>query len=103
MGAEQRRFGEGAFGVEVVPDAEDDFFGVEFLAGAVGGAVLGAAATFNAGEGLERFDLGEVFAGDQAEVFVALEFGDVREAFALEEDGGGAEDEVEVLGVGDEG
>ena len=65
--------------------------------------MLGAAAAFDAGVGLKADELGEVFAGDEAEVFVADERRDFAEAAAREKDGGGAENEVEVLGVGDDG
>lgn len=44
----------------------------------------------------------EVCAGDEAEVFIAGEWGDVAEAAPGEKDGGGAKEQVEVLGVGDE-
>ena len=102
---EQRDFGVRAEGVEVGARAEDDLFGVEDLAGGGGGAVLGAAAALDAAVGLQRDDLGEVFAGDEAEVFdvlVGRERRDGGEAVALEEDGDGREDEVQVLGVRDE-
>jgi hypothetical protein len=71
--AEQRFFGGGAEVVEVGADAEDDLFGVEELAGVGGGAVLGAAAALDAGVGLQADELGEVLAGDEAEVFIAGE------------------------------
>ena len=67
--------------------------------------MLGAAAALDAGVGLEGDDLGDVFAGDEAEVFYVLVGGERRdggEAVALEEDGERARDEVQVLGVGDE-
>ena len=51
--AEQRLVGCGAEIVEIAAQAEDDFFGVEQLAGIGGGAVLGAAAALDAGVGLE--------------------------------------------------
>ena len=95
----------GAEGVEVGAGAEDDLFGVEDLAGGGGGTVLGAAAALDATVGLEGDDLGEVFAGGEAEVFdilVRRERRDSGEAVALEEDGEGREDEVQVLGVRDE-
>ena len=76
--AEEGLIGCGAEVVEVGADAEDDFFGVEELAGVGGGAVLGAAAALDAGVGLEADELREVRAGDEAEVFVAGERGDLR-------------------------
>ena len=45
----------------------------------------------------------EVGAGDEAEVFIAGERWDLREAAAGEKDGGGTEDEMQVLGVRNEG
>jgi hypothetical protein len=89
--------------VEVAAQAEDDFFGVEQLAGVGGGAVLGAAAALDAGVGLEADELGEVGAGDEAEVFIAGERGNLAEAAAGEKDGGRAEQQVQVLGVGNDG
>ena len=84
------------------PHAEDDLFGVERFAGVVGRAVFGATAAFDAGEGLEGEELGDVFGGDEAEVFIAVERRDGAEFAAREENGDGAQDQVEMLGVGDE-
>jgi hypothetical protein len=83
-------------------EAEDDLLGVEKLAGVIGGAVFSAAAAFDAGERLEGGKLRDVLAGDEAEVFVAVEGRDVAELAQGQEYGDGAEDEVEMLGVGDE-
>ncbi len=69
--AEQGLFGGGAEVVEIGAEAENDFFGVEELAGVGGGAVLGAAAALHAGVGLQADELREVGSGDEAEVFVA--------------------------------
>ena len=97
--AEQRLFGVRAEFVQVAAHAEDDFFGIENFAGVVGGAVLGAAAAFDAGVGLQGDELGDVFAGDEAEIFVAGERRDVAEAAAREKDGDRAEHQVQMLGV----
>ncbi len=75
--AEQRLLGGRAEVVEVGAQAENDFFGVEQLAGVGGGAVLGAAAALHAGVGLQADQLGEVGAGDQAEVFIARSSGGI--------------------------
>ena len=104
---EQRDFGVRAEGVEVGARAKDDLLGVEDLAGGGGGTVLGAAAALDATIGLQCDDPGEVAAGDEAEivgihVLITGERRDGRKAFALEEDGEGREDEVQVLGVRDE-
>jgi hypothetical protein len=64
--------------------------------------VFGAAATFDATVGLERDELRDIFAGHEAEVFVAVEWRDLREAVALEEDGNRADDQMKMFGVGDE-
>ena len=67
--------------------------------------MLGAAAALDATIGLQRDDLGEVFAGAEAEVFdifIRRKRRDGGEAVALEEDGEGREDKVQVLGVRDE-
>jgi hypothetical protein len=79
----------GAVFVEVAADAEDDFFGIEEFAGVVGGAVFGAAAALDAGVGLQADELGQVFAGDEAEIFIAFERWNLAEAAAREEDGDG--------------
>ena len=100
--AEEGLFGRGAEFVEIAADAEDDFFGVESFAGVGGGAVLGAAAALDAGVGLQADELGEVLAGDEAEVFIAGERRNIAEAAAGEEDGDRAEDQVQMLGVWDE-
>ena len=101
--AEQRLCGCGAEIVEVGAQAENDFLGVEDFAGVVGGAMLGAAAAFDAGVGLEADELREIGAGDQAEVFIAGERRNLAEAAAGEEDGDGAQQQMEVLGVRDDG
>ena len=77
--------------------------GLRSFAGVGGGAVLGAAAALDAAVGLQADELGEVLAGDEAEVVVTHERGDLGETVAFEEDGDRREDEVEMLGVGDEG
>ncbi len=64
--------------------------------------MLGATAAFNAGVGLKADQLREVGSGDQAEVFIAGERRDLAEAAAGKKDGGGAEDQVQVLGVRNE-
>ncbi len=76
--AEQRLVRSGAEVVEIGAHAEDDFFGVEQLAGVGGGAVLGAAAALDAGVGLQADELREVGAGDEAEVFIAGERRNLR-------------------------
>ena len=102
---EQRGFRLRAEGVEIAARPQNDLLGVEDLAGGGGGTVLGTAATFHAAIGLQRDDLGEVLASSQPEVFhvlVSRERRDGREAVALQEDGDRREDEVQVLGVGDQ-
>ena len=93
----------GAEFVEVAAQAEDDFLGVEFLAGVVGGAVFGAAAALDAGVGLQADELGESVPGDEAEVFIADERRDFAEAAAGKKDGGRAQHQVQMLGVRDDG
>jgi hypothetical protein len=90
-------------GVEIAADSEDDFLRVEELAGVVGGAVFATAATLDARVGLEGGKAGEVGSLAESEVLVSFEGWNFGEGAAGEEDGGGAEDEVEVLGMGDEG
>jgi hypothetical protein len=77
--------------------------GLRSVSDAGGGAVFGAAAALDAGVGLEADQLREVCAGDEAEVFIACEWRDLAEAAAGEEDGEGAEQQVKVLGVGNDG
>ena len=77
---QQRLVRRGAKVVQIGAEAEDDFLGVEQLAGIGGGAVLGAAAALHAGVGLQAGQPGEVYAGDEAEVLVADERRNLREA-----------------------
>ncbi len=68
--------------------------------------MFGAAAALDAGVSLQGDDLGDVAARSEAEVFHLLVGGQRRnggEAVALEQDCEWREDEVEVLGVGDQG
>jgi hypothetical protein len=53
VGAEKRLVAGDAEFVDVRAETEDDLLGVELFAGVVGRAVLGAAAAFDAGKGLE--------------------------------------------------
>ena len=74
--AEEGLIGGGAEVVEIGADAENDFFGVEELAGVGGGAVLGAAAALDAGVGLETDKLREVGAGDRGRSLRLLRAGE---------------------------
>ena len=69
--AEQRLLRVRAEVVQVAAHAQDDFFRVENLAGVGGRAMFGAAAALDAGVGLQRDDLRQVLAGDEAEIFIA--------------------------------
>ena len=89
--------------VDVGTEAEDDLLRVEGFAGVVGGTVFGAAAAFDTGKGLQGHQLRDVFAGDEAEIFIAGEGRDVAEFASGEENGDRAEEEMEVLCVGNEG
>ena len=100
--AEQRLLAAGAEFVEVAADAKRDFFGVENFAGVERGAMFGAASAFDAGVGLERDDLGEVLAGIESEILIADQRGDLGESAAREENGRGAQHQVEMLGVRDQ-
>ena len=57
--AEQRSFGRRAIFIQVTSEAQDDFLGIQFLAGGIGRAMLRAAAAFHAGVRLKRRKLGE--------------------------------------------
>ena len=70
----------GAEFVQIAAHAQDDLFRVQHLAGVVGGTVFGAAAAFDAGVGLQRDDLRQILAGDEAEIFVADERRNLAEA-----------------------
>ncbi len=85
--------------VEVGADAEDDFLGVEKLAGVGGGAVLGAAAAFDAGVGLQADELGKILTGDETEVFIIGQRRDGAEAAAGQKYSRRAQHQVQVLGV----
>jgi len=88
--------------LQVFTRAEDDFFGIEEFARGVGGTVLGAASALDAGKCLERGDLGKIFAGIEAKVFVADERRDFAEAVSLQKHRQRTEHEVHVLGAGDQ-
>ena len=68
--AEQQFFCCGAKFVEVAANSEDDLLWIENLAGVGCGAVLGSASAFDTGVGLQAHQLGQIFAGDEAEVFI---------------------------------
>jgi hypothetical protein len=80
--------------VQVAAHAQDDFFRVEALAGIVGGAVLGAAAAFHTGEGLQRIDFRDVFAGVQAEILVTGKGRNPAETLPFQKNGNRTEDQV---------
>ncbi len=64
--------------------------------------MLAATAAFDAGVGLERDDLRDVFAGVESEILVAGERGNLAEAIAFQEDGERADDQMEMFGVRDQ-
>src|SRR5581483_9490593 len=94
-------FRRGAAVIEVRAQTEHDLFRVENLAGVVRGAVLGAAAAFDAGVGLQADELGEIFSSDKAEVLITMERRNLAEAAARKKDGKRAEYQVQVLGMRD--
>ena len=69
--AQQRLFGAGSVFVQVPRSPRMISFGLSSLAGVVGRTMLGAASALHAGVSLQTHDLGQILAGDQAEVFVA--------------------------------
>ncbi len=89
--------------VEIAAEAEDDFLRVEFLAGVVRRAVFGAAAALHAGVGLQADELREIGSSNESEVFIANQRRNFAEAATRKKDGGRAENEVEVLGVRNDG
>ena len=97
--AQQRFLGCRAEFVQIGAHAQDDLFGVEHLAGVVGGAVLRAAAALHAGVGLQADELREILAGDQAEIFIAHERRNLAEAAARKKNGERAQHQVQMLGV----
>ena len=101
--AQQRLFRGRAEVVQIAAQAEDNFFWIQQLAGIGGGTVLGAAAALYTGVGLQGCQTGEISAGDEAEVFVAHQRRNLAEAAAREKNGGRAKNQVQVLGVGDDG
>lgn len=100
--AEEGLVALGAEFVEVAAQAEDNFLGVEELAGIGCGAMLSAAAALDARVSLEACELGQIGASDKSEVFIADQWWDEAEAAAREEDGGRAHDQVQVLSVRDQ-
>jgi hypothetical protein len=101
--AKERLRGRGSEFVQVAAQSQDDFLWVERLAGVGCGAVFGATAALYAGVRLQGDEAREVRAGDEAEVFIACERRDATKAATREEYGGGAEDQVEMFGVGNNG
>ena len=89
--------------VDMGAESQDDLLRVERFAGVVGGTMLSAAAAFDAGEGLQGHQAGDITGGDQAEIFVAGKGRDVAEFASREKYSEGAEEQMEVFGVGDEG
>ena len=65
--------------------------------------MLRAAAALHAGVGLQADQLRQVGAGDEAEVFIASERRNLREAAAREKDSDRAEQQMQVLGVRNNG
>src|SRR5580700_814523 len=57
--------------IQIMPRAENDLLRVQNLAGVVGGTMLGAASALHARVGLQRSNLREILAGDQAEIVIA--------------------------------
>src|ERR1700731_4736715 len=68
--------------VQIAAHPEDDLLRVEDLAGIRRRAVFGAAPALDAGICLQRDELGDVLARDQAEVFIARERRDAAELTA---------------------
>ena len=64
--------------------------------------MLGAAAALDAGVSLEADQPGQIGPGHQAEVFVPAKGRNLGKAAARQKDGGRAQNQVQVLGVGDE-
>ena len=89
--------------IQIAAHAKNDFLGVQFLAGVCGRAVFGAAAAFHAGVGLQTHQLREVCSGNQAEIFIAHQRRNLAEATPGKKDGGWAENEMQMLGVRDDG
>src|SRR5208282_2251312 len=81
--AQERLLGIRTKFVQVAAHAQNHRLRVEQLAGIRRRAVLGAAAAFHAGVGLEADEACQVLAGDKAKIFVATERRDVRKFAAL--------------------
>jgi hypothetical protein len=99
MHAQERRFGGGPEFLQVAAQAQNNFLGVEHLAGVVGRTMLGTAAALHAGEGLQRVDARDVLAGVESEILVARERRNAAEARALQEDRHRTERQVQMLRV----
>ena len=100
--AQQRLFVAGPFFIQIMPQPQDNLFGVERFAGIVRRTVLGAAPALHAGISLQRVDLGDVLAGVQAEVLVAHQRRNLAESVPPQKHGGRADQQVQVLGVRDQ-
>src|SRR5579871_5814092 len=65
--------------------------------------MFGASSTLNARKGLQRYQLGDVLAGVEAEVFVAQKRWDLAKGVAFEKDRDRAQYQVQMFGVRDQG
>ena len=101
--AEQRRFAGRSQLVEVFAQAQDDLLGVQYLPRGIRGTVLGAAPALDARVGLQGVDARNVLSRIEAEILVARERRNAAEARAAQEHGDGAERQVQMLGVWNQG
>src|SRR5579872_4342907 len=102
MLAEQWFFGDGAEVIQIVANAERNFLGVENFAGVRGGAMLRAAAAFDARISLERNDARQILAGIESEIFVPGERRNVRELTARKKHRERTQHQVQMLGLGNQ-
>src|ERR1019366_2348189 len=85
--------------IQVMPRTENDFFGIQNLAGGVGGTMLGAASTLYARVGLQRDDLRHILARVKAEILIAHQRRDAAEPVALQKDRQRTQHQVHMLGA----
>ncbi len=99
MRTKQRRFRSRPIRIQIGPKPQDDVLRVQFLARIERRAVLGTASALHAGERLEGIELSDILAGHETEIFVSGQFRKIGKSLAFQEHGGGAEDQMQVLGM----
>src|SRR5689334_15860399 len=73
--AHQRSFVSGTVLIQIMTHSQNDFLGVEDLAGVGRRAMLGTASAFDARKSLQRVQLRDILPCIEAEIFITGELG----------------------------